>query len=57
MTQPNTVKELARAIYIAWMTDERWRALHIHHPNADPNAPIAFFWAEIAAHTVLARLD
>lgn len=43
------VDAAAKAIYIAWMGDERW--------NAEQNRlcrPLAFFWASIAANAVLA---
>lgn len=41
---------LAKAIYLAWMKDERWGRADL--AAASKNTPVGFFWAEIAARAV-----
>lgn len=53
MEQDERVVALAKAIYMRWIADERWRKAHLHHPQAPTNYPIAYFWAELAAKAAL----
>lgn len=46
MTPSRTAREIAHEIYQAWMRDERFQ-------RPVPDAPISFFWAELAADAAL----
>lgn len=54
MTDRTSEKELANAIYRAWMNDERWTRMDL--AIVAKGNPMAYFWAEIAARAVLDAL-
>lgn len=54
MSDRTPEKELAHAIYTAWMTDERW--LRMDLATIARGNPMAFFWAEIAARAAIERI-